>query len=86
MLDYPTIPLHNNGCETDIREAVTKRKVSGGTPSHLGRLARDTFLSLKRTCRKLGVSFWKYLNDRNAAAHDIPSLGQLIVEKAAACT
>ena len=83
VLDYPMIPLHNNGCETDIRDPVTKRKVSGGTQSHLGRMARDTFTSLKRTCRKLGVSFWRYLNDRNAALNHIPSLGQLIAEKAA---
>jgi len=84
VLDYPVIPLHNNGCETDIREAVTKRKVSGGTQSDLGRRARDTFLSIKRTCRKLGVSFWKYLNDRNAAANNIPQLSQLITEREAA--
>jgi len=83
VLDYPHVPLHNNGCETDIREAVTKRKVSGGTQSHLGRLARDTFLTLKRTCRKLGVSFWQLLNDRNAAVNNIPNLGQLISEAAA---
>jgi hypothetical protein len=84
VLDYPMIPLHNNGCETDVREAVTKRKVSGGTQSDLGRRARDTFLSLKRTCRKLGVSFWKYLNDRNAALGNIPNLALLIAEKATA--
>ncbi|MBC7533161.1 MAG: transposase [Oligoflexus sp.] len=84
VLDYPMIPLHNNSCETDVREAVTKRKVSGGAQSDLGRRARNTFLSLKRTCRKLGVSFWKYLNDRNAAVGNIPNLAQLITEKAAA--
>ena len=84
VLDHPSIPLHNNGCETDVREAVTKRKVSGGTQSDLGRRARDTFLSLKRTCRKLGVSFWRYLIDRNSAALNIPDLSQIIIEKAAA--
>jgi len=83
VLNHPSIPLHNNGCETDVREAVTKRKVSGGTQSELGRLARDTFLSLKRTCRKLGISFWRYLSDRNSAARNIPPLFQLIIEKAA---
>jgi len=83
---HPSTPLHNNGCETDVREAVTKRKVSGGTQSDLGRRARDTFLSLKRSCRKLGVSFWRYLNDRNSAARNIPVLSQLIIEKAGAKT
>jgi hypothetical protein len=81
VLDHQDIPLHNNSCETDVREAVTKRRVSGGTQSDLGRRARDTFLSLKRTCRKLGVSFWKYLNDRNAAVKNIPRLSQLIIDR-----
>lgn len=83
VLDHPETPLHNNGCETDIRDRVSQRKVSGGTQSNLGRRARDTFASLKRTCRKLGVSFWNYLNDRNAAVNYIPQLGQLIIERAA---
>jgi len=81
VLDYPFIPLHNNACETDVREKVTKRKVSGGTQSELGRRARDTFLSLKCTCRKLKVSFWTYLKDRNAAAKNIPSLASIIMER-----
>jgi len=82
VLDHLDTPLHNNGCETDIRDRVSQRKVSGGTQSDLGRRARDTFASLKRTCRKLGVSFWNYLNDRNAAANHIPQLGQLILQRA----
>ena len=81
VLDHPETPLHNNGCETDIRDRVSQRKVCGGTQSDLGRRARDTFASLKRTCRKLGVSFWKYLNDRNAAVNHIPQLGQLILQR-----
>ena len=84
VLDHPETPLHNNGCETDIRDRVSQRKVSGGTQSDLGRRARDIFASLKRTCRKLGVSFWKYLNDRNAAVNHTPQLSQLIIERAAA--
>lgn len=83
VLDHPETPLHNNGCETDIRDRVSQRKVCGGTQSDLGRRARDTFASLKRTCRKLGVSFWKYLNDRNAAVNLIPQLSQLIMDRAA---
>ena len=59
VLERPEIPLHTNGSETDIRDYVKKKKVSGGTRSDLGRQCRDTFASLKKTCRKLGVSFWK---------------------------
>jgi hypothetical protein len=64
VLERPDIPLHTNGSEGDVRDYVKKRKVSGGTRSDLGRRCRDTFASLKKTCRKLGVSFWDYLNDR----------------------
>lgn len=68
------VPLHTNGSETDIRDYVKKRKVSGGTRSDLGRTCRDTFASLKKTCRKLGVSFWDYLIDRVSLTHLIPPL------------
>ncbi|HEY0802039.1 MAG TPA: transposase [Steroidobacteraceae bacterium] len=64
VLERPEIPLHTNGSERDIRDYVKKRKVSGGTRSDAGRRCRDTFISLKKTCRKLGISFWDYLNDR----------------------
>jgi len=30
----------------------------------LGRRCRDTFATLKKTCRKLGVSFWEFPRDR----------------------
>ena len=46
--------------ESDIREYVSRRKTSGSTRSEDGRRCRDTFTSLKKTCRKLGVSFWQY--------------------------
>ncbi|MDP2821751.1 MAG: hypothetical protein Q8O52_03595, partial [Sulfuritalea sp.] len=51
-----------------------KRKVSGGTRSDSGRQCRDTFASLKKTCRKLGISFWQYLIDRVSHLHVIPPL------------
>jgi hypothetical protein len=63
-LDRPEIPLHTNGSERDVRLQVTKRKISGGTQSDLGRDCRDAFLGLMRTTTKLGVAFWDYLGDR----------------------
>ena len=56
--------LHNNAVESDIREFVKRRKLSGGTRNDAGRRCRDTFASLKKTCRKLGVRFWDYLQGR----------------------
>lgn len=84
VLDRPDIPLHNNLSEGDIREFVKKRKVSGGTRSELGRRCRDTFASLKKTCRKLGLSFWHFLNDRLGGTGVIAPLPQLIRRQAAA--
>ncbi len=83
VLEHPEIPLHNNLSENDIRQYVKKRKISAGTRSDLGRRCRDTFLSLKTTCRKLGVTFWRYLRDRIRGLNDIPPLAQLIRRKAA---
>jgi len=80
VLERPDIPLHNNGAENAIREYVKKRKISGSTRSELGRQCRDTFTSLKKTCRKLGVSFWQYLKDRIEKIDFIPNLSELIRE------
>jgi hypothetical protein len=66
VLDRPEIPLHTNGSENDIRCQVTKRKVSGGTRSDMGRDCRDAFLGLNKTCAKLGIAFWDYLGSRLA--------------------
>ena len=82
VLDRPDIPLHNNGAENAIREYVKKRKISGTTRSELGRRCRDTFTSLKKTCRKLGLSFWQYLKDRIEKTGLIADLSELIREHA----
>ncbi len=78
VLERPEIPLHNNLSENDIRDYVKKRKFSATTRSDAGRAARDTFLSLKKTCQKLGISFWHYLQDRLARQNHLPPLPLLI--------
>lgn len=85
VLKRPEIPLHTNASETDIRDYVKVRKISGGTRSDLGRQCRDTFASLKKTCRKLDVSFWAYLHDRISAVGNIAPLADLMRQRAA-CT
>ena len=82
VLERPDIPLHNNAMESDIREFVKRRKISGGTRSDAGRRCRDTFASLKKTCRKLGVSFWDYLQDRVRGLGQISRLADVIRHKA----
>jgi Transposase IS66 family len=82
VLDRPEMPLHNNAMESDIREFVKRRKISGGTRNEAGRRCRDTFASLKKTCRKLGLRFWDYLQDRLRGLGQIPRLANLIRHKA----
>ena len=78
VLKRPEIPLHNNISENDIREVVTTQNISHSTRSDLGRKCRDTFLSLKKTCRKLNISFSAYLFDRISRRNSIPFLPILI--------
>lgn len=80
VLERPEIPLHTNGSENDIRTVVTKRKISGGTVSEPGKVARDVMLGLLKTCSKLGVSYYRFLGDRFAVpgAHTVPALNDLV--------
>ena len=82
VLERPEVPLHTNLSEGHLRDYVKKRKISGSTRSELGRQARDTFASLKKTCRELGVNFWAYLQDRVRGVGQIPRLAELIRRKA----
>lgn len=83
VLDRPEVPLHNNAAESDIRDYVKTRKISGSTRSDDGRRCRDTFASLKKTCRKLGLGFWDYLRDRIRGLGQMPRLADLIRQRAA---
>lgn len=83
VLERPEIPLHTNDSERDLRDHVKKQKISGGTRSDLGRRCRDTFSSLKKTCRKLGISFWDYLTDRISCSDQIPPLHHIIEQRIA---
>ena len=85
VLERPEIPLNTNASENDIRACVIKRKVSGGTMSAAGRTARDVLLGLMKTCRKLGVSFYRYLGDRLRVpgAMPVPPLPDLVRQAAA---
>jgi hypothetical protein len=84
VLKRPDIVLHTNGSEGDIRGYVKWRKISGGTRSNPGKRCRDGFASLKKTCRKLGISFWGYLGDRIGQHGEIAPLPDIIRERAAA--
>ncbi len=82
VLDRPEVPLNTNGSENDIRCQVTRRKISGGTRSDAGKQAKDAFLGLMKTCRKLGIPFRDY-GDRLEvpAANPIPNLAEIIRQR-----
>ncbi|MGB5631902.1 MAG: hypothetical protein WBM44_29050 [Waterburya sp.] len=45
-------------------------------------MARDTFTGLKKTCRKLGLSFWQYLLSRITYDETVPYLPDVIRARA----
>lgn len=82
VLQRPDTPLHNNSSETCARAAKIKLKISGGTRSEVGQKVRDTFLSVKQTCLKLGINFMSFLQDRVRKRYEIPRLAAIIRERA----
>jgi len=82
VLKRPETPLHNNSSETCARAAKIKLKISGGTRSEMGQKVRDTFLSLKQTCLKLGINFMDFLQDRVRGQYAIPRLASIIRQRA----
>jgi Transposase IS66 family len=86
VLERPEIPLHTNGSENDVRCLVTRRKISAGTRSDIGRDCRDGFLGLMKTCGKLGISFWNYLGSRFGVENGepVPDLADVVRARCAA--
>ena len=82
VLAHPEIPLHNNPAELGARARVRKRDVSFGPRTREGAKAWDTFMTLAETATKLGVSFYHYIHDRVSGACQMPSLADLIEERA----
>jgi hypothetical protein len=82
VLDHPEIPLHNNPAELGARQRVRKRDVSFGPRTTEGAQGWDTFQTLAATAKKLGVSFYHYIRDRVAKTNALPSLADLIRQRA----
>ena len=78
VLQYPELPLHNNASELGVRQRVRKRDVSFGPRTEDGVKAWDTFATLAETAKKLGVSFYRYLNDRISGTNQIQPLADLV--------
>lgn len=57
FLIEPGVPWHNNGAETEIRQGVLYRKISGGRRSWTGAMVLERLLTVYRTCRKRELDF-----------------------------
>jgi len=57
FLIEPGVPWHNNGAETEIRQGVLYRKLSGGRRSWTGAWVLERLLTIYRTCRKRELDF-----------------------------
>jgi hypothetical protein len=84
VLHHPEIPLHNNAAELGARTMVQRRNISYATQTIEGTKAWDMFMSLVATTRELGISFYRYIQDRFAQLGKIPALGAIIREQSAA--
>jgi hypothetical protein len=82
VLQHPELPLHNNAAELAVRQRVRKRDVSFGPRTQAGVRAWDTFATLAATTKKLGVSFYHYIQDRISATNQIPPLADLVTQAA----
>jgi len=54
VLERPEVPLHNNAMESDIREFVKRRKISGGTRNDAGPSLPRHFCQLEEDLSKAG--------------------------------
>lgn len=82
VLRHPEVPLHNNASELGARARVRKRAVSLGPRTEEGTRAWDTGMTIVETAKKLGVSVYEYIKDRLSGARQMPSLAEMIREKA----
>ena len=78
VLQHPELPLHNNAAELAARVQARKRDVSLHTMSEQGTQAKDTFMTISQTAKKLGVRTYEYIRDRVSGEYKLPSLAQLI--------
>ena len=83
VLRYPELPLHNNAAELGARVQARYRDVSLHTKSEAGTKAKDTFMTITQTAKKLGVNVYDYIHDRVSGSFQLPSLADLIRQKAA---
>ena len=83
VLDHPELPLHNNEAELGARQRKPKENISFGPRTTTGAKGWDIALTVAATARKLGVNIFAYLHDRVGQLYQMPSLADLISQRAA---
>lgn len=78
VLKHPEVPLHNNVSENAARVEKRRRDVSLQTKTEEGTKAKDTMMSIVETCKKLGISSYKFIYDRVNGINNYPSLAEMI--------
>ena len=80
VLKHPELPLHNNAAELAARVEKRRQDVSLQTKSKKGTDAKDAFLTVVETAKKLGVNIYDYISDRISKKFNMPSLAELIAQ------
>jgi len=78
VLGHPNLPLHNNGSELGARVQARYRDISLHTINEKGTEAKDTFMTIVATAKKLSVNTYQYILDRVSKKYEMPSLARLI--------
>jgi len=78
VLKYPDIPLHNNASELGARTQARYRDISFHTINEKGTKAKDTFMTIVETAKKVAVNTYQYFYDRISRKCKMPSLASLI--------
>jgi hypothetical protein len=82
VLNYPNLPLHNNASELGARSQARRRDISFQTKNNNGTQAKDTFMTIIETSKKLGINAFDYIRDRVSKKFEMPTLASLIKARA----
>jgi len=82
VLKHPEVPLHNNLSENGARVEKRRQDVSLQTKTNEGTKAKDTMMSVVESCKKLGISAYKFIHDRISGKFKMPSLAEMVKAKA----
>jgi hypothetical protein len=76
VLDFPFVPLHNNGSELAARRQVRKRDICLHTMTVLGTKLQDAFMSIIHTSSLLGIDAYQYILNKlnNCSEFYLPDL------------